>query len=284
MSETQPLRVLILEDQPADAELVVQAMEGGGLTATFDVAATEGAMERHLQGEEYDVVLADYSLQGWSGMAAFHALRRRGLGTPFILVTGTIGEERAVECLREGITDCVFKRNLAFLPMAVNRAVRERRLRDQGRASEERVRLLSLAVEQGPASVFITDGKGRIEYVNRRFTEITGYTPGEALGRTPRILRSGKAPPGTFAHMWRTIRAGGVWQDEVLNRRRNGELYWDALMVSPVRDASGVIAHYLAIHEDVTDRRAAARELRERDERFRQIANNIREVFFVVVP
>ena len=131
------------------------------------------------------------------------------------------------------------------------------------RRSEDTLRQLSAAVEQSPVSVVITDARGSISYVNRKFTEVTGYTAAEALGRNPRILKSGHSPPEVYANLWETIRAGREWRGKFRNRRKNGELFWEAATISPVIDASGAVSHFLAVKEDITERVALEGELRQ---------------------
>jgi hypothetical protein len=117
-------------------------------------------------------------------------------------------------------------------------------------------RIFLAIVEDGPTSVMITDPLGNIEYVNGKFTQLTGYERGEVIGRNSRLLKSGVQPPEVYASLWRTIAAGGEWRGELCNRKKSGELYWELAAISAVRDAEGGIAHYLAVKEDITDRKA----------------------------
>ena len=123
------------------------------------------------------------------------------------------------------------------------------------RKAERELRKLSLAVEESPASIVITDANGAIEYVNRRFTEVTGYSFEEARGANPRILKSGKQPPEVYAEFWKTISTGELWRGEFHNRKKNGELYWEAVSVSPLRSSGGAVTHYVAVKEEITARK-----------------------------
>jgi sigma-B regulation protein RsbU (phosphoserine phosphatase) len=122
---------------------------------------------------------------------------------------------------------------------------------------EERLLLLSEAVEQSPAAVVITDVSGVIQYVNRRFTEITGYSRAEAMGRNPRFLQSGRTPIATYREMWDTTLAGGTWAGQLQNRRKDGSLYWEDAIICGIRDEGGRVLYLMAIKEDVTERREA---------------------------
>ena len=119
------------------------------------------------------------------------------------------------------------------------------------------LRKLSLVVEQSPNLVVITDSKGKIEYVNPTFTQVTGYTPEEAVGQTPRILRSGKVSRLEYKELWKTITSGNDWRGEFCNRKKNGDLYWESKFISPTRNDEGTITHFISVGEDITERRRA---------------------------
>ena len=125
---------------------------------------------------------------------------------------------------------------------------------------EEKLRQLSIAVEQSPASIVITDRAGDIEYVNPKFVNVTGYTLAEALGKNPRILKSGEKGPEAYRELWQTITAGKEWSGEFHNKKKNGELYWEIASISPIRDLAGRITHYVAVKEDITARKQTEAE------------------------
>lgn len=133
----------------------------------------------------------------------------------------------------------------------------------EAKRSEDRLRQLSAAVEQSPVSIVITNPKGSISYVNRKFSESTGYGLDEVLGKNPRILNSGHSPREMYRALWSTIREGREWRGEFRNRRKNGEFFWEAATISPITDANGSISHFLAVKEDITERRALESELRQ---------------------
>ncbi len=127
--------------------------------------------------------------------------------------------------------------------------------------AEQLLRQLSLAVEQSPASIVITDTQANMEYVNPRFSQITGYSPGEAIGKNPRILKSGQTSTETYRQLWDALSAGKEWRGEFINRRKNGELFIESAIISPITNPQGNITHYLAVKEDITERK----ELQKRD-------------------
>ncbi|MCG8616032.1 MAG: PAS domain S-box protein, partial [Desulfobacterales bacterium] len=134
------------------------------------------------------------------------------------------------------------------------------------KASEKEIRVLSQAVEYSPVTVVITDTQGTIEYVNPRFTQVTGYTSEEAIGQNPKILSAGQTTAEEYREMWETISAGGIWQGEFVNKKKNGDLYWEAASISPICDVKGQIIHYVAVKEDITGRKQMIKELKSAKE------------------
>ena len=129
--------------------------------------------------------------------------------------------------------------------------------------AEASISKLSQAIEQSPVSIVITDIAGKIEFVNARFTQVTGYTYAEVIGQNPRILKSGETPAEDYERLWKTISSGGVWQGEFRNRKRNGELFREQATIAPVRNADNAITHYVAVKEDITERKELEEHLRQ---------------------
>ncbi len=142
---------------------------------------------------------------------------------------------------------------------------------------ETTLRQLSRAVEQSAGTIVITNTNGIIEFVNPAFERITGYTREEVIGQNPRVLKSGLTSQETYASLWKTISSGNVWQGELINRKKNGDLYWENAIISPVRDDTGKITHYLAIKDDITGRKSIEATLRERNEELEALQVQLRE-------
>jgi len=140
---------------------------------------------------------------------------------------------------------------------------------------------LSRAVEQSPVSIIITDTQGNIEYVNPRFCTSTGYAREEVLGRNPRLLKSGETPAEVYAQLWQAIASGREWKGEMHNRRKDGSLFWEHAHIMPVRTAGGRISHFLAVKEDITERKAAESTLRESERRFRLFVQHAQDGIFI---
>ena len=145
--------------------------------------------------------------------------------------------------------------------------------------SAEETRKLSRAIEQSPACVCITDLSGKITYVNPKFTEVTGYTLKEVAGKNPRLLKSSETAPEEYKQLWETITASKEWRGTFHNRKKNGELYWALTTIAPVLDAAGKPTHFLAVSEDITDRKRVEDALQESEARYRTLFANMLEGF-----
>lgn len=127
---------------------------------------------------------------------------------------------------------------------------------------EQKLRNLGRALEQSPASVMITDTRGKIEYVNPKFSQVSGYTREEALGQSAGILRSGKMPPEVYQDLWSTLEKGEEWHGQLLNKRKDGSLFWESSSISAVRDEKNEVLSYIAVKEDITQQKEAEEQLR----------------------
>ena len=127
--------------------------------------------------------------------------------------------------------------------------------------TEIQIRKLSRVVEQSPNIVVMTDTKGNIEYVNAKFTQTTGYSFEEAVGQNPRILKSSETPQEVYEQLWKSITSGQEWRGEFCNRKKNGELYWESAKIIPIKNDEGDIINFVAIMEDMTERKQAEKEI-----------------------
>ncbi|MDD5059182.1 MAG: EAL domain-containing protein [Sideroxydans sp.] len=153
---------------------------------------------------------------------------------------------------------CAIAANNAQLFQAIelHTAQLEHRIAERDLA-EDKLRKLSLAVEQSPNTIVITDLDARIEYANANFSQVSGFTMDEAIGQNPRMLQSGKTPKATYDDMWAHLTRGETWRGELINRNKDGSEYIESAIISPVRQADGKITNYLAIKENITDKRLA---------------------------
>ncbi|MDI6402522.1 PAS domain S-box protein, partial [Balneolaceae bacterium ANBcel3] len=175
--------------------------------------------------------------------------------------SGSIGEEAAIELLKKGAVDYVMKDRPGRLSYTVKRALDEAKEKQAKRKTEEKLKLLKRAVEASSVSVIITDAEGTIDYVNPYFCEVTGYSFDEVLGQNPRILKSGHQNSAFYEDLWNTLKTGKEWTGEMHNLKKSGEGFWERAVISPIRDADGKIIHFVAIKEDITDRKKMMEEL-----------------------
>ena len=131
----------------------------------------------------------------------------------------------------------------------------------QKKLIQENLRKLSMVVEQSPVSVVITDTSGIIQYVNSFFTKVTGYEPKQAIGNKTNILKSGFMTQSFYKELWETITAGKIWMGEILNKKKNGDLYWEKAIITPLTDERGQIINFVGIKEDITEKKKIIEEL-----------------------
>ncbi|WP_224982071.1 SpoIIE family protein phosphatase [Geomonas agri] len=388
----KPLRVLIVEDSEDDALLLIFELRRGNYAPVSRRVETAEAMRKALEEENWDLVVSDYVLPGFTGLEALQVLRESGLDIPFIIVSGKIGEDTAVGAMKEGANDYLIKGNTSRLIPAIEREMQEAQVRrkkreaeaalvrserrykrlvaavtdyiytvtisegnvtrtshgpgclsvtgysdeeyqqnpflwyqmiheedrpavtslteelragkeipsvehrirhkdgslrwvintvvprysEQGdliaydglisdiserKQAEESLRVQSAALEAAANAIVITDNNGVVLSVNEAFTRMTGYSPEEAVGRDLSFLKSDRQDPGLYQDLWATIMAGKIWHGELVNRRKNGELYPEEQTITPVLDQDGQIRHFICIKQDITERKHAEHAL-----------------------
>ena len=257
----KPLRILLIEDSEDDALLLLRALTRDGYQPTCTRIDTGPAMKEALAEGEWDVVLSDYHMPHFSAEAALDILRESGLDLPFIILSGVVQSEDVVSLLKSGAHDFLNKDSLARLVPAIERELRETDTRRQRKNAEQRVRLLSLAVEQSPVSVAITDRDGRIRYVNPKFEAVSGYSLPEIKGNPFIFLASEQVSGQTQRSLWEAIGAGREWRGEFCNRRKDGAIFWEYVTVAPLKDQDGSLSHFVVVKEDITERRAYEEKL-----------------------
>lgn len=255
------LHVLLVEDSEDDALLILRVLTRAGYEITYQRVETPEGFRAALGTQSWDIVLSDYSMPQFSGSDTMRILLESGLDIPLIIVSGAIGEERAVEIMKAGASDYVMKGNLARLPPALERELREAESRRARKQAESQVQMLSRALEQSASLVMITDPQGVIEYVNQAFTQVTGYSSEELVGVHSRVVKSDTTPPERYEQMWTTILAGDTWRGELQNRKKNGDLFWVETVMSGIKTHDGTITQFLSVQEDITERKRLETEL-----------------------
>ena len=377
------LKILFAEDLPSDADLAVLELRKEGLKFEHLIVDTEDDFKRALVQFEPDIVISDYMMPSFTGLQALKLAKDNDMLLPFILYTGSINEEIAVDCIKKGATDYVIKEHMTRLPFAVREALAQtkilrekkdaelqlknneekiqsifraapvgiglvlnrvflevndtlckitgftrdelignssrmiydsneeyerigvekyRQIAETGTGSietkiktkdgrlvdvilssspldkfdlskgvtftilditdkvirETELRKLTLAVEQSPTSILITDPNGIIEYVNPKLCELTGFAMNELIGSNPSIMSSGEKSREEYKVFWETIKGGNEWRGEFHNKKKNGELYWESASVSPIKNEKNEITSFIGIKEDISERIKAA--------------------------
>ena len=158
--------------------------------------------------------------------------------------------------------------------------IERKRAEEKKRKDDAIIRKLSTAIEQSPVSMVITDIKGNIEFVNPMFTELTGYNSEEAVGRNPRFLKSGNKSKNEYKELWDTILSGKNWEGTFQNKKKSGELYYESATISPVKNEAGEILHFLALKQDITERKAADEKINQQSALINSLIDSIPDVIF----
>jgi PAS domain S-box-containing protein len=268
------LRILVLEDNIYDAELAIATLELAGYSCGWDLVSTREAYLEHIDRQCYDVVLSDYSLPAFDGLSAVRILRERDLDMPFILISGTLGEETAIESLKAGATDYVVKSHLERLVPVVGRALRERdeqRQRRQAEAAllraEARYRDL---FENANDMIYTRDLDGNFTSVNAMAERITGYTRDELMAMNiSRIVAAGYGMVHTEAELRQREAVGANNAEEVEFIRKDGSRMWVDVNVRLIYEDGQAIG-VQGIARDISERRRAEEVRRQLEDQLLQ--------------
>lgn len=265
----RPLHVLIVEDNPLDAELVIRELRKAGFDPLGERVDAEGPYLEKLQ-PGLDVILSDFQLPQFNGLRALELLQERRLEVPFILISGTIGEDTAVDAMKRGAADYLLKDRLTRLGPAVQHAVEESRLRREKESARAALALREQALAQVSQGVLISDEKRRIIYANASFTEITGYAAEEIIGQNCALLQGPDTDPATVRKIRQALNAARSFDGEILNYRKDGTSFWNELSVSPIRAREGGPIRFIGILRNVTGQKLAREALLASEEHIRR--------------
>jgi PAS domain S-box-containing protein len=257
-----PLKILLLEDSPADAEMVQRVLTKSRLNCEFQLATDKKSFLRSLEEFLPDVVLSDHSLPQFSSHEALDITRQKLPQSPFILVTGTASEEYAASIIKQGADDYILKDRMARLPAAIQASLTQRK-------ALKELTDYKYALDQS-AIVAITDQKGIILYANENFCKISQYSTGELIGKDHRIINSGYHPASYIKYLWATIANGKIWRGEFRNRAKDGSYYWVDTTIIPFLNEKRKPYQYLSIRTDITEKKTAEEELRKSEIRLNE--------------
>ena len=399
-----PLNVLIVEDSDLDAELMILRLENEGFQLQSTRVQTREAFLAALNND-LDLILSDWSLPQFSGLDALKLMHEKGYDLPFIIISGSIGEEAALEALRIGAYDYLLKDRPDRLGQSVRNALEQKQLQDKNRkaqealeASEAELRALfasmqelvlvldhegnylkiaptnlallanppekligsnldtvfspkqsieykkiikkvlqtkqtesvefslnvhgenkwfyttispmssdsviwverditdrkkaemsmllqSAALNAAENAIQITDPNGAIEWVNPAFTKLTGFEENELIGKTPKdVLRSGMHSEDFYEGLWELIQSGKSYHGEIINKRKDGSIYFEETTITPLKDTEGNITHYITIKQDITKRKYEEKALKDSEERYRALFKDNQSVILLINP
>lgn len=260
------LLLLTIDDEESVRSSVAAFFEDCGFIVIQACDGQEGIDK--IMSLHPDVVITDLRMPNVDGLEVVDAVKHLNDNLPIIVLSGTGVLSDAIEALRRGAWDYLSKpvKDLVELEFVIARCIERARLVQENRDYHENLELLvrqrtaelrklSTAVEQSANSVVITDVNGVIEYVNPKFTAVSGYSSAEAIGQNPRILKSDRQPDSYYADMWKTISSGNEWQGEFCNKTRDGRQYWELCSIAPIKDENGAITNFVAIKEDISERK-----------------------------
>jgi len=257
----RPLRVLVVEDSEDDVLLMVRTLKKGGFDPVHERVETAEDMLSALSGGPWDVILCDYKMPRFSGLRALEIFRETGIDIPFILVSGTIGEEVAVEAMKAGAHDYIMKDRLQRLVPAIERELKEAGMRQGRRQVEQALRMAeakySTIVENALEGIYQSTPEGRFLTVNPAMARIYGYdSPEELIAGVSDIGAQLYTDPADRREvMCRMARDGFLSDFEVQHRRKDGSAVWVSLNARAVKDETGAIVYLEGVVANITDRK-----------------------------
>lgn len=291
------LHVLIIEDSEDDALLLIRHLKKGGYDPVYERVETATAMKKALNHKEWDIVLCDYKMPRFNALSAISLLKETNIDIPIIIVSGTIGEETAVECMRLGAHDYIMKSNMSRLCPAIARELKEAKARAGRRKAEEDLReserKYKLITEKMTDIVWIADGKLRTIYVTPSVKTILGYSQEERMNQTadqqltPESL---SIAIETLAREMAVEKEGNGDPDRVVTLileyyHKDGSTRWMETITSPLRDDKGVGIGIHGVSRDITERKmaesqikAALESLQKSEESYTKLVNTIPDV------
>lgn len=272
--------ILIVDDCPTSLVMASEILHRGGHTTR---TASDGRQaQKAIREHPPSLLLVDLNMPQMGGLelCGWTKSQPAGADIPVLFLSSTTETDRKREAFEKGAADFITKpfqpeelllRVALHLQLfqqqkALRRSYAEREAEVQRQLQRSNSELLKLhaAVEQSPSAVLVTDRQANIEYVNRKFTEISGYTFEEMRGRTPALLRGPDTHPKIYEELWSTISRGETWRGLFQNKRKNGELFWDRTVIAPVRaQGDDVITHFIALKEDITSQREVEAQLQQ---------------------
>ncbi|MFZ2098028.1 MAG: PAS domain S-box protein [Anaerolineales bacterium] len=265
-----PIRILIVEDRAADAELILHELQQAGFDSDWQRVETEPDFLAGLETNP-DLILVDWSLPQFSGLRVLQLLNEYGQDIPFIIVSGVIGEEAAVDAIRMGAADYVMKDRPARLGQAVHNVLEYKQVQVERRLAEERLRYQANLLANVNDAIIATDSQYRITTWNAAAEALYGWKSDEVLGRNVMEITRTEWPEEKVEAMRRTIAEAKRWRGEATQVRRDGSRFYIEASIIVLTDDSGQITGYVSVGRDITERKRAEDVLRESEGKYRTL-------------
>jgi PAS domain S-box-containing protein/putative nucleotidyltransferase with HDIG domain len=256
-----PIRVLILEDQVSDLELTLMHLQLAGFEPDWTCVDKKDDYLAHLT-EDFDIILADFKLPQFNALHALQHLKESGLDIPFIVVSGAISEEVAVQCMKLGAADYLLKDRMTRLGPAIEHALHEKKLRDAQKRSDAQVRLLSSAIEQSTEGIAVTDLSGQVLFANNALAAMHGYTPDELQDKNISILYTPDEIALSESANLRTL-TDGQYSDETRHTRKDNSTFPGQIHISLLRDENTQPIGLIHTLRDITERKQSEEKINQ---------------------
>jgi len=255
MNNLKNYQILVIDDTPANIKVIASTLSNQGYKILVADNGQHGIAIARTKLP--DLILLDIMMPEIDGYEVCKKLKADAVtkDIPIIFLTAFTETHYIIRGFEHGAVDYITK------PFNISELLARVKTHLRMREHEKEIRILSMAVQQSANSIMITDPAGNIVFVNLRFLSQTGYEEHEILGKKPNIVKSGRQSDEFYKELWATIAADKEWRGEFQNKKKNGELYWESSTINPIKDMSGKIIYFLAIHEDITEKKRMEEEL-----------------------
>lgn len=254
--EPKSRKLIFVDDNPDDAFLLSRALRKDGFEHTYTYVDNLEDFKQQFLEESWDAIISDYNLINFNGQDVLDYVRKNDTIIPFILVSGIIGEDQAVELMKAGASDYIMKDNLKRLAAALRREIDEAEIKRKAQHDFQLVKQLSLIAKHTSNHVLITNGQEEIEWVNTAFEKSMGYSLEEVVGKIPgRFLQGPETDPATVEFMAEMIGKQVPFSTEIVNYTKAGKKVWLVIHIEPVYDEKGTVEKFFSIQYDITDKK-----------------------------
>lgn len=256
------LYILMLEDEPLDAELNIEQLNLlEEYNCIVQLVADKVSYQEALKETIPDIILCDYNIPNYTGIEALNYLKKFDHLIPFIFVTGAMIEEVAADAIKAGAWDYVVKDRLFRLPLAIRSVIKLKQEKEAAAVAEAKANRLLFAIEQTSAQIIVTDKNGFIEYINKKFTEVTGFLSENVIDKSAKMLLPGESFIDDNKEKYLKLIDGQAVRGEMLSKRKDGSEYWEFVSITPIRNEFDLLTNFVVVKEDITMRKKMEQEI-----------------------